>query len=96
MTLGRYDCPQAVEAEMVTPGRLARFSTQALANSLWAFATLRFYPSRFLQVSLGEVCMLFKLLQHSLLHFVLRLPQSSSAQVVGLKDEQTRVKFRYP
>lgn len=40
---------------MITPGRLARFTTQALANSLWAYATLRFYPTRFLDVSLREV-----------------------------------------
>ena len=40
---------------MVTPGRLARFTTQGLGNSLWAYATLRFYPALFLQVSHAEV-----------------------------------------
>ena len=50
-----FDKSQAVEAEIVTPGRLSRFTTQALANSLWAYATLRFYPTRFLEASLLEV-----------------------------------------
>ena len=48
-------CSQAIEAEVITPDRLRLFTTQALANSLWAYATLRFYPTNFLEASVVEV-----------------------------------------
>lgn len=36
---------QALERELAREGRLRPFATQALANSLWSFATLRYFPS---------------------------------------------------
>ncbi|GAB4823221.1 hypothetical protein N2152v2_010267 [Parachlorella kessleri] len=35
----------AIEKEMCKPGRLSGFSSQALANTIWAFATLRWDPT---------------------------------------------------
>jgi hypothetical protein len=35
-----------VEGELAREGRLDHFAPQALANSLWAFATLRYFPAQ--------------------------------------------------
>ena len=37
---------QAVEEELAREGRLDNFAPQALANSIWAFATLRYFPAQ--------------------------------------------------
>ena len=37
---------QAVEEELARDGRLDNFAPQALANSIWAFATLRYFPAQ--------------------------------------------------
>ncbi len=39
---------QAVEQEMSKPERLRDSTTQGIANIMWSFATLRFYPARFM------------------------------------------------
>ena len=39
---------QAVEQEMSKPERLRDSTTQGIANIMWSFATLRFYPPRFM------------------------------------------------
>ena len=47
--------PQALDAELAQPGRAALCSNQALANSLWSYATLRYYPLQFLPQFCREV-----------------------------------------
>ncbi|KAK9846558.1 hypothetical protein WJX81_006537 [Elliptochloris bilobata] len=37
---------EAFEREVSRPDRLRRFTSQALSNILWSFATLRYYPTR--------------------------------------------------
>ena len=39
---------QAYEADVVRRERLSDFTAQALANILWAFAALRYYPGAML------------------------------------------------
>ena len=46
---------QALDAELAEPGRAALCSNQALANSLWSYATLRYYPLQFLPQFCREV-----------------------------------------
>ncbi|KAL0053862.1 hypothetical protein WJX82_000155 [Trebouxia sp. C0006] len=48
--LGIYntDVLEAVEQEMSKPERLRDSTTQGIANIMWSFATLRFYPPRFM------------------------------------------------
>ncbi len=46
---------QALDAELAEPGRAALCSNQALANSLWSYATLRYYPVQFLPQFCAEV-----------------------------------------
>ena len=35
-----------MEEELAREGRLDNFAPQALANSIWAFATLRYFPAQ--------------------------------------------------
>lgn len=42
---------QAIQQEMGKPERLRDSTTQGIANILWSFATLRFYPARFMTVA---------------------------------------------
>ncbi|KAA6419711.1 MAG: hypothetical protein FRX49_10435 [Trebouxia sp. A1-2] len=48
--LGIYntDVLEAIEQEMSKPERLRDSTTQGIANVMWSFATLRFYPARFM------------------------------------------------
>lgn len=39
---------QAVESEMSKPERLRESTKQGIANIMWAFATLSFYPAHFM------------------------------------------------
>ena len=52
---GRCCDAQALDAELAEPGRAALCSNQALANSLWSYATLRYYPLQFLPQFCREV-----------------------------------------
>lgn len=48
-TRSLYHCNnalQSLEVELAKVGRLKTFAPQALANSLWAFATLRYFPAQ--------------------------------------------------
>ena len=36
--------PQAFEQDITRPQRLREFTSQALSNMAWSFATLRWYP----------------------------------------------------
>lgn len=42
-------CAQVFERDIVRPQRLHRFASQALANIVWSFATLRWYPHAVLE-----------------------------------------------
>lgn len=37
---------QAMDSELAREARLEQFAPQALANSLWAFATMRYFPAQ--------------------------------------------------
>ncbi|KAL0022739.1 hypothetical protein WJX77_009701 [Trebouxia sp. C0004] len=51
--LGTYntDVLEAVEQEMSKPERLRDSTTQGIANIMWSFATLRFYPAKFMMAA---------------------------------------------
>lgn len=46
---------QVLEEDIVRPQRLQHFTSQALANILWSFATLRWYPIRVLESISSEL-----------------------------------------
>ena len=46
---------QAFEQDITRPQRVREFTSQALSNMAWSFATLRWYPEKVLEAISGEL-----------------------------------------
>lgn len=46
---------QAFEKDITQPHRVSEFTSQALSNMAWSFATLRWYPEQVLEIISGEL-----------------------------------------